>query len=64
MSVPLNENHELHGALLGVAVCVVLKVGGRSIGESLAAGTMAGALGTAAMKTFGHPDILSSMLPS
>jgi len=58
--IPLEQNHELHGALLGVGVGLALKVvGGRSWSESLSIGGVTGTLATAAMKTYGHPTNFS-----
>lgn len=65
--VPLEKNHELHGVLFGVATAGVLKVCCRiPVAESITIGGMAGVVATAAMKTYGHPNILSlkSILPT
>ena len=62
MSVPFEENHELHGALLGLTTAVALRTVGRPFAESLTVGTAVGALATAGMKTYGHPDFVKRMV--
>jgi len=59
--VPFEQNHELHGALLGLGVCVAWKAAGRPLGESLTVGGITGTIATAAMKTYGHPDFLRKL---
>ena len=56
--IPFEANHELHGALLGVAVAAVVKgLTGASTETSLGIGTATAVIATASMKTFGHPKI-------
>lgn len=56
--IPFQDNHELHGALIGLGVAAVIKVTGRPMSDSLAIGGVTGAIATAAMKTYGHPTQL------
>ena len=60
----VEAQHELHGALLGLGVCVALKAAGRPMSEALGLGAMTGTIATAAMKTYGHPDILGLRVPN
>ena len=60
--LPLMENHELHGGILGVGVTVALKISGRPLGESATMGGMVGGLAVAYMKTFGHPEFLRQLI--
>ncbi len=62
MSVSIEQNHELHGAMMGVVTAVVMKVSGQTLSDSLTAGSMVGVVATAAMKTFGHPNFLIDMI--
>lgn len=60
--VPFEQNHQLHGALLGVGVSLVLTASGRPFSESLTVGGTAGLIATAYMNSFGHPDFLKQQL--
>ena len=60
-TVPFSENHELHGALVGLGCAAVMKVAGRPLQESLAVGTAVGVVAGGVMKTFGHDRIFESI---
>lgn len=60
--VPLQDNIELQGALLATGVAGLWYLRSRDLGDSLAVGSLVGATTVAAVKTFGRPKIVQSIL--
>ena len=63
-TIPLEENHELHGLLMGVATAIAIRSCGYETSTSLAIGGTTGTLAAAYMKTFGHPELVKALLPT